>query len=372
MKAIVLVGGEGTRLRPLTFSTPKPMLPIVDVPMIERILAHLAAHGIDEVVLSMGYRPDAFLATFPDGKAQGIALTYAVEPEPLDTAGGIAFAARYAGLDVGSDRFLVVNGDVLTDLDITALAAFHAERGAEATIALTPVPNPTAFGVVPTDDNGLVTAFVEPSDAVKKGLEAPKEPPPTNLINGGFYVFEPAVIARIPENQKISIERVVFPQIVADKSLYALGSTEYWLDTGTAAQFLQANLDVIAGRRALDPVAPGATQRNDGSWIAGGPVIDGHIESPAYVGDAAYVGRDATIARSVVGAGARVEARAVVEGSVLLPGALIHANAVVRDSIVGEGAVIGAGASLSGVSVIQGGAEVGEGVALDGERVAAA
>ncbi|HEX7167672.1 MAG TPA: nucleotidyltransferase family protein, partial [Acidimicrobiales bacterium] len=142
MRAVVLVGGEGTRLRPLTFTTAKPMLPVVDVPMIERIVGHLARHGITDVVLSMRYRPDEFVDAFPTGTARGVRLSYAVEPEPLDTAGGIAFAARSAGFDGDAEPFLVVNGDILTDIDLGALLAFHHERGAEATIALTPVDDP--------------------------------------------------------------------------------------------------------------------------------------------------------------------------------------------------------------------------------------
>src|SRR5256885_799585 len=151
LRAVVLVGGEGTRLRPLTWTTPKQMLPVAEVPMIERVLAHLADHGVDEAVLSLGYRPDAFITAFPDGRCAGVKLTYAVEPEPLDTAGAIRFAAHHAGI---AERFLAVNGDVLTDVDIGALVAFHHARGAEATIHLTRVDDPSRFGVVPTADDG--------------------------------------------------------------------------------------------------------------------------------------------------------------------------------------------------------------------------
>ncbi len=164
MKAVVLVGGEGTRLRPLTLSSPKQMLPIVGVPMIERVLGHLAAHGVDEAVLSLGYLPDAFMEAYPDGRAVGVRLTYAVEPEPLDTAGAVRFAAKYAGI---AETFVVVNGDVLTDLDLTSLVAFHRQRGAEGTIALHPVSDPSAFGVVPTDEEGRVMAFVEKPPATR-------------------------------------------------------------------------------------------------------------------------------------------------------------------------------------------------------------
>ena len=158
MKAVVLLGGEGTRLRPLTYTTPKQLLPVVEVPMLERVLAHLQAHGVDEVVLSLGYRPDAFFAAYPDHEAVGVRLDYAVEPEPLDTAGAIAFAAGHAGID---ETFIVVNGDVLTDVDTSALVAFHRAHGATATIHLKAVDDPTRFGVVPTDADGRVIEFVE-------------------------------------------------------------------------------------------------------------------------------------------------------------------------------------------------------------------
>ncbi|HZQ57946.1 MAG TPA: nucleotidyltransferase family protein, partial [Acidimicrobiales bacterium] len=181
MRAVVLVGGEGTRLRPLTYAVPKQMLPVAEVPLIERVLTHLVAHGVSDVVLSLGYRPDAFIEAFPDGTCAGASLAYAVEEQPLDTAGAIRYAAEVAGV---AETFLVFNGDVLSDLDITALIAFHRDRGAEATIALTPVEDPSAFGVVPTAPDGRVQAFIE--------KPAPGTAP-TNLINAGAYVLEPSV-----------------------------------------------------------------------------------------------------------------------------------------------------------------------------------
>ncbi len=206
MRAVVLVGGFGTRLRPLTAHTPKQMLPIVDRPMIERVVARLADHGVTDAVLSLGYRPDAFLEAYPDDTCAGVALHYAVEPEPLDTAGAIRFAALDGGIE---DTFVVVNGDVLTDLDVGALWAFHQRTGAEGTIALTPVDDPSRYGVVPIDDDGRVEAFVE------------KPPPgtaPTNWINAGTYVLEPSVLDRIPAGRRVSIERATFPEMVADGS----------------------------------------------------------------------------------------------------------------------------------------------------------
>ncbi|HEY1466034.1 MAG TPA: nucleotidyltransferase family protein, partial [Acidimicrobiales bacterium] len=202
MRAVVLVGGEGTRLRPLTLTTPKQMLPVMEQPMIERVLDQLARHGIDEAVLSLGYRPDAFINAYPEGSVGGVRLAYAVEPEALDTAGAIRFAADHAGID---ETFVVVNGDVLTDLDITELVDFHHRHHAEATISLTPVDDPSSYGVVPTDSQGKVEAFIE---------KPPRDEVPTNLINAGTYVLEPEVLARIPKGRRVSIERETFPTLV--------------------------------------------------------------------------------------------------------------------------------------------------------------
>src|SRR5579863_5337094 len=209
MRAVILVGGEGTRLRPLTYSVPKQMLPVAEVPLIERVLAHLVGHGVTDVVLSLGYRPDAFIDAFPDGTCAGATLAYAVEEEPLDTAGAIRYAAVSAGID---GTFLVFNGDVLSDLDVTALVAFHHARGAEGTIALTPVEDPSAFGVVETAADGRVRAFIE--------KPAPGTAP-TNLINAGSYVLEASVLSRIPGDRRVNIERETFPAMVADGTLYA-------------------------------------------------------------------------------------------------------------------------------------------------------
>ena len=358
MKAVVLVGGEGTRLRPLTFSTPKQMLPVAEVTMIERVLAHLALHGVDEAVLSIGYRPDAFLTAFPQGTCAGLALAYAVEPEPLDTGGAIAFAARAAGI---TETFLAVNGDVLTDLDVTSLVTCHRDRRGEATIALTPVDDPSSFGVVPTDDDGRVVAFVE-----KPGPGAA----PTNFVNAGAYVLEPSVLDRIPPGRRVSIEREVFPALAASGAVYGLRSTEYWTDTGTAELYLKANLDLVSGARGQTP-APGAKEREPGVWTLGAAVIDGDVIAPALVGDAAFIGGDAVVDGSVVGAGARVEAGATVRRSLLLPGAVIRRGAQVEDSIVGEGALVQEGARVAALSVIGADAVVDPDVCMEGERVPA-
>jgi mannose-1-phosphate guanylyltransferase len=329
----VLVGGFGTRLRPLTLTNPKQMLPVMGRPMLEHVLGHLRDHGVDQAVLSLGYRPDAFLDAYPDATCAGVHLTYAVEPEPLDTAGAIAFAAHEAGI---TDRFLVVNGDVLTELDVSALVELHERAGAEGTIALTKVEDPSQFGVVPTDPDGRVLAFVE------------KPPPgeaPTDLINAGYYVLEASVLDRVPLGRRVNIERETFPAMVADGSLYARPDDAYWLDVGTPERLLQASVDFLDGRRA------------------GGPA-DGVLR-----GGENAVADDASVRRSVLGAGAAVGAGAEVSGSVLLPGARVDDDAVVRDSLVGADAVVGRGAVVEGCSVIGDGIVVEAGAHLTSARV---
>ena len=328
MQAVVLVGGFGTRLRPLTLTTPKQMLPVANAPMIERVVAGLGVHGVTRAVLAMGYRPDGFVAAYPDGHCAGVELHYAIEPEPRDTAGAIRFAADDAGID---ERFLVVNGDVLTDLDVGALVARHEAAGAEGTIALHRVEDPSAYGVVPTDPDGRVQAFIE---------KPPRDEAPTDLINAGTYVLEPSVLDRIKPDVPVNVERVTFPAMVADGSLYAFDGDVYWIDAGTPSTYLAANLDLVSGRRALTV-----------------PAVD-----PSADVSGAVVG-------SVLGAASAVEAGARVEGSVLLPGARVRAGAVVVGSILGPRADIGCDAVIDGGTVVGDDVVVAPGTALHGARI---
>ncbi|MCB1030943.1 MAG: NDP-sugar synthase [Acidimicrobiales bacterium] len=330
MKAVVLVGGFGTRLRPLTFTTPKQMLTILHRPMIEHVLDHLARHGITEAVLSMGYRPDAFSDAYPDGECAGVKLHYAIEPEPLDTAGAIRFAALDAGID---ERFVVVNGDVLTDLDIGALVDFHVSHGGEGTIALHQVEDPSAFGVVPTEPDGRVIAFVE---------KPPREEAPTDLINAGTYVLEASVLDRIADGRKVSIEREVFPAMVADQALYAMSGDTYWIDTGTPVKYMQSQLDLLDG-------------------VRGEPAEGIHAS--------ATVAPDAKVSRSVVGPGAVVESGAVVRDSIVLAGAHLGADCVVDRAIVGPSAKVGSGARIEDLAVLGDRAEVAAGLRVSGGSV---
>ena len=323
MRAVVLVGGFGTRLRPLTLTTPKPMLPIGHVPMIARLVDRLGRGGVTEVALALGFRPEPFIEAFPDGYCGDVALTYAVEPEPLDTAGAIKFAAEFAGID---DTFVVANGDVMTDLDVSALVSAHRSFGAEATLHLIGVDDPSAFGVVDLADDGAVRAFVEKP---APGTE------PSNLINAGTYVFEPSVLDRIPAATKVSVERDTFQRLVADGGLYGVATEDYWIDAGVPTLYRAANLDRLDGRRRTercDAVAPSAS-------VSATAVVEHSI-----VGDDVEVADDATVVDSVLLPGASVGPGATIERSLVM--GAVGAGSVVRDSMIGAEGRVGDGESL--------------------------
>lgn len=320
MQAIILVGGKGTRLRPLTYETPKQMLPLVGSPMIECVFESLAGHGVTDAVLSLGYLPDRFIEAYPANLISGVRVTYAVEPEPLDTAGAIRFAAAFADVQ---ETFIVVNGDVVTALDVTRLLNFHREREAEGTIALYPVEDPSHFGVVSTEHDGRVMAFVE---------KPPRGEAPTNLINAGTYVFEPRAVERISDSRPVSVEREIFPLLASEGVLFAMADTGYWLDTGTPNGYLKANVDVLKGLYAQ-------------SYFHG--VADGSFRHPSATIDAS-----ASLAHAVVDHGCVVGADVVLEDAVLLPGAVVQSGCVIRSSIIGPGAVIGADSTLGPTCVV--------------------
>lgn len=306
MFAVVLVGGFGTRLRPLTDETPKPMLPVLHRPMIVHLVERLAVAGVSDVVLALGFKPEPFRTAFPDGAHGDVRIHYAVEPEPLDTAGAIAFAARAVDIDA---PFIVANGDIISDLEFDELVAAHRRLGGDATIHLTAVEDPSAFGVVEIDERSRVGRFVE-------------KPPPgetdSDLINAGTYVLDPSVLELIPPLTRVSVEREVFPKLVEKGRLFGIATDDYWLDTGRPDQYLQANLDLIRGVR-------------------------GTVASGIHHG--ARIDPQAIVVESVVGAGAHVAAGARVTGSLVLPGGTIERDAVVDRSIVGG--VVGAGSVVT-------------------------
>lgn len=308
MRALLLAGGFGTRLRPLTYTRPKHLLPIANRPHIEHVFDLLRRYGISDVVLTTSYLAEAFEETVERALNDGMNVYVTHEEVGLGTAG----ALKNAEAEIGDETFLVFNGDVLTDVDLDGLVAFHRERGAQGTILLTPVEDPSAFGVVPTEDDGRVTGFIE---------KPPRLEAPTNEINAGVYVLEPAVLARIPAGREWSLERALFPELVEEGvPLYARSTDAYWMDVGTPDKYRQANMDAIDGRFKLH---------------AGTAVADDVEIDPT-----------ARVSRSCVGAGAKIEEAATVQDSVVLPGCHISPGAKMLRTILGEGVTVGPEAEL--------------------------
>jgi mannose-1-phosphate guanylyltransferase len=318
MQAIVLVGGEGTRLRPLTASVPKPALTLVDRPFLAYMIEWLGSHGVTEAVLACGFLPDQLRDALGDGEHAGVKLTYVTEPDRRGTAGAIKFAAEALG-DRLDERFFALNGDVLTDLDLTALQLAHARTGAKATLGLYEVEDSSAYGLVDYDENGSVRAFTE-----KTGEAVPGQ------INAGTYVLERSVLDLIPSGREVSIETEVFPHLV-DNGLYAELLGGYWMDIGTQERYLQATWDILEGRveTAVHATSPGI-------FVGGG----------AAVSDSARI-----TSRAVVSSGCSVGGTAEVAGSVLLDGCTIGEGARITGSILAPGATVAPGAEVVGTMV---------------------
>ena len=341
MQAILLVGGFGTRLRPLTLTTPKQMLPVLHRPMIEHVVSGLGRHGVTRVVLALGYHDEAFRAAYPDGRCAGVELCCVVEAEPLDTAGAIRFAYAESGMAASGGTFLVANGDVITDLDVGEMLRFHRSVGAEATIHLIEVEDPSRYGVVVTDPGGRVGAFVE----------KPPPPAPSNWINAGTYLMESSVIERIEAGRRVSVEREVFPAMAEAGRLWALKRNTYWVDAGTPQTYLRVQLDLLDGRRG--PAAAGVSP--DASVDPGAVVERSLVMAGAVVDPGAVVERSVVMADAVVGAGS------VVRGSAVHTGAVIEAGATVLDSVVGAGATVGQGARVTDGTLVGEGSAVASG-----------
>lgn len=318
MKAVILVGGEGTRLRPLTCNTTKAMVPVLNKPFLEHLLSYLKGHGITDIILAMSYLPERIQDYFGDGAEMSVRLSYCIEEEPLGTAGAVKNAERY--LD---ETFLMLNGDVFTDLDITAMIDFHRERKAGATIAVTPVDDPTAYGLIETDADGRITRF----------LEKPSwEEVTTNMINAGVYVLEPGILAQIPLRKKVSIERETFQQLLAQgEPMYACSSSAYWLDMGTPEKYLRLNHDLLLGKALSLFNATGSVQIGDGSQIN----PSANIKAPALIGEGCVIGPGVEIkGPTVLGPECKVDEGATIEGAVLWNNVKIGKKAVLRNCIV--------------------------------------
>ncbi|MFP5362328.1 MAG: sugar phosphate nucleotidyltransferase [Thermoleophilia bacterium] len=350
MQAVILVGGEGTRLRPLTSTLPKPVVSLVDRPMMVYMLEWLRAHGIDDVIMSCGFKATKVREVLGDGSQLGISLRYVEEPDPRGTAG----ALKYAG-DLLDERFLMLNGDVLTDLDLGAQVAQHERTGATGTLALVPVLDPSSYGLVALHEGGAVEEFLEkpPADTVLD----------TNLISAGAYVLERSVLDLIAPDRNVSIEREVWPALV-DNGLYGFVDDDaYWIDVGTPERYLQATFDILEGN-----VRTCVAEKLGDGYLAVDPsaTIDGRIVPPAIVGarsrvgDGSHVGSLAVLADDVV-----VGSNSIVERAVVLDGAQIGDGCVLRGCIVGPNARIG------DRSQVIGGAMLGENVVLGCDNVVA-
>ncbi|MBK1788873.1 sugar phosphate nucleotidyltransferase [Prauserella cavernicola] len=328
--AVVLVGGKGTRLRPLTLSAPKPMLPTAGVPFLSHLLSRIREAGMTHVVLGTSYRAEVFEDYFGDGSSLGLEIEYVVEDEPLDTGGAI----RNVADRLRADDVVIFNGDILSGADLGALVATHREAEADVTLHLQRVDDPSRFGSVPTDADGRVTAFLE------------KTPdPPTDQINAGCYVFRREVVESIPAGRPVSVERETFPGLLsAGARVHGFVDSSYWLDVGTPEAFVRGSADLVRGLAPTSalPGPTGEVLRLDGASVADGAVVCGGTT----LGAGAVVGEGARVEGSVLFDGARVDDGAVVEGSVLGSGACVGAGAVLRGVVLGDGASVGDGCEL--------------------------
>ncbi len=346
MQALILVGGEGTRLRPLTVTVPKPVLPLVDRPFLVYMLEWLHRHGVDDVIMSCGFLATSVRNVLGDGSQFGVRLRFVEEPEPRGTAGALKYAE-----DLLEDRFIMLNGDVLTDIDLTAQLARHEETGAIGTLALVPVDDPTAYGLVRTNDDHSVREFVEKPTA---------DSIDTNLISAGAYVLDRRVLDLIPADRNVSIEREVWPRLVGN-GLFAYAGDADWLDIGTPERYLQATFDILEGN-----VKTAVTERLGSDFV---DVAD-HVEASGRIVPPALVERGCRIAEGahvgslvVLGEGVQVGEGSKIERSVVLNGTEIGPGCTLQDCIVAAGVRIGEG------TVVSGGAVLGEGVTVGARNV---
>jgi len=337
VKAIILVGGEGTRLRPLTYTIVKAMVPILNRPFIEYVFRYLSSHKIREIILAMGYKPDCITDYFGDASQLGTELIYSVETEPLGTAGAVKNAEQHI-----DDAFFVMNGDIFTDLDLTEMLRFHKNKNAKVTIALAPVDDPTRFGVVETDSTQRVTRFVE----------KPKpEQITSNMINAGVYIIERDILNRVPQGKRCMFERDIFPTLLSEgKPVFGYATDAYWIDTGTPEQYLQLNRDLMFGKSVQVDFRPDEIRINEGASVNPQAKLTG----PILVDGACSVGEDAQIKGPVtIGTGCTIKDGAIIENSILWQNVTIGERATLKDCIVASNSYIDNNACVECATIAQ-------------------
>lgn len=330
MKAILLIGGEATRLRPLTCNRPKSMVPVLNTPFLEYVIRHLARHGVGELILTERQQSAQVKDYFVDGRQFGLKLTSVIETQPLGTAGAVKNTESYI-----DGPFLVLNGDVFTDLDVSKLVAFHKRRKAKATIALTPVEDPSTYGVVETAADGRVRRFIE---------KPPRDQVTSNMINAGTYVLEPEMLEYIPAGVKFSFERQLFPTLLErGEPVYAYPSDAYWIDIGTAERYMQLHMDMLGGRVEFDqPRIPrNKVIASKGSLKRGVKVV-----GPAVIGSGGTIGHGAVIERSILWERVRVASGARVADSIIANDCSLGERCMVEGSVLGDHVTVAAGASV--------------------------
>ena len=358
MKAVILVGGEATRLRPLTCNTPKAMVPVLNTPFLEHVIRYLNHHQVTEVVLALSHRQQTIEDYFEDGSQFGVKLRYSVEDMPLGTGGAVKNAEKY--LD---ETFLVLNGDIFTDLDITAMMELHRDRKAKVTISLTPVDDPTSYGLVETDARNKITRFLEkpqPSEVT------------TNMINAGIYILEPDVLTHMPPQVSFSFEHELFPSLL-DKGepVYAYPFTAYWIDIGAPEKYLQLHRDLLSGKSSRY-ILPTERLIGEQSHIHPTAQINGlvvignncHIEpkvkltGPVVIGSDCTIQSEAIIEDSVIWHDAQIGPGVVVKSCALANGCYLNADCIVEGSTLGDNVVIISGCQLKPGSKIWPGTQV--------------
>lgn len=360
MKAIILVGGQATRLLPLTCNTPKALVPVLNTPFLEHVIRHLGRHQVKEIILAQGYLAQPIEGYLGGGSQFGVRLYYSNESTPLGTGGAMKNAEKY--LD---GAFLVLNGDIFTDLDVTAMIDFHRARKARATIALTSVDDPTSYGLIETGAEGRVSRF----------LEKPAwSEVTTNMVNAGTYVLEPDVLAQIPPQTKVSIERETFPRLLdLGEPVYAYSSSAYWIDIGTPAKYLQLHRDLLSGK--CRPYAPASGEEisiGENTYVhptarIKGPVVIGadcsigpgvKLTGPVVIGDGCVILEDSVIEDAIIWRNARLGPRARLKKTILADNCCLNAGSVCEESVLGDNVIVASACKLAPGSKIEPGTTV--------------